>query len=50
MKQTWMRRSALLALAAALLTGSASALFGGKEETAQAEEGAPAVLDVEITT
>ena len=50
MKQTWMRRSALLALAAALLTGSASALFGGKEETAQAEEGAPAVLNVEITT
>ena len=32
------------------MTGSASALFGGKEETAQAEEGAPAVLNVEITT
>ena len=38
MKQTWMGRSALLALAAARLTGSASALFGGKEEAARAEE------------
>ena len=44
-----MRRSALVTLAAVLLTGSASALFGSKEP-AQAEEGAPAVLDVQITT
>lgn len=44
-----MRRSALVTLAAMLLTGSASALFG-REEAVQAAEGAPTVLDVEITT
>ena len=39
-----------LALAAALLTGSASALFGKKEEAAQPAEGAPMARDLEITT
>ena len=39
-----------LALTAALLTGSASALFGKKEEAAQPAEGAPMARDLEITT
>ena len=39
-----------LALAAALLTGSASALFGKKEGAAQPAEGAPMARDLEITT
>ena len=45
-----MRRTAVLALAAVLLTGSASALFGRKEENAQTAEGAPTVAALEITT
>lgn len=50
MKEHWMRRAMALALAAALLTGSASALFGKKEEAAQPAEGAPMARDLEITT
>lgn len=50
MKEHWMRRAMALALTAALLTGSASALFGKKEEAAQPAEGAPMARDLEITT
>ena len=39
-----------MVLAAALLTGSASALFGKKEETPQSTEGTPVVRDLEIRT
>ena len=48
MRQQWIRRSAAVTLAAAVLTVSASALFERKEPAAQA--GAPAVQDVEVTT
>ena len=50
MKQHWMKRTAALALTAVLLTGSASALFGKKEETTAPTEGAPVARDIEITT
>ena len=50
MKEHWMRRIGVLALAAVVLTGSASALFGKKEEPAGPVEGAPLVRDIEITT
>lgn len=50
MKTHWMKRAMALALTAALLTGSASALFGKKEEPVQSAEGAPMVRDIEITT
>lgn len=50
MKNHWMKRATALALTAALLTGSASALFGKKEESVQSPEGAPMVRDIEITT
>ena len=50
MKEHWMRRAAVLALTAAVMTGSASALFGGDKEPAQAEEGAPVVENLTITT
>ena len=49
MRQQWIRRSAAVTLAAALLSVSASALFD-REEPAQTEAGAPAVQDVEVTT
>lgn len=50
MKEQFMRRTAVLALAAVLLTGSASALFGRKEEQTEAEEGAPTIENLEIST
>lgn len=50
MKEHWMRRTMAMVLAAALLTGSASALFGKKEETPQSTEGTPVVRDLEIRT
>lgn len=50
MKQSWMKRSGALALAAILLTGSAGALFGKKEVPAEPAEGAPLARDIEITT
>jgi len=43
-----MRRTAALALAAVLMTGSAHALFGRKQ--AEPEDGAPEVQDLELTT
>ncbi len=50
MKRKGIEKVAALALAATVLTGSASALFGlGKEESV-APEGAPAVQDLEIFT
>ena len=49
MKHHRTRAAALLALAAVLLTGSASALFGKKTEEAPVE-GAPQVWDLEIRT
>ena len=48
MKRETMKRAAALALAVAVLGGSASALFGKKQ--AEAEEGAPTVREVSITT
>ena len=50
MKEQFMRRTAVLALAAVLLTGSASALFGRKEEPSEAKEGAPTIENLEIST
>ena len=50
MKEHWMRRIGALALAAVVLTGSASALFGKKDEPAKPVEGAPLARDIEITT
>mgnify|MGYP003100458584 FL=1 len=50
MKKHLMRRSAVLALAAVMLTGSASALFGSKKEAAEPVAGAPTVQDLEIST
>lgn len=50
MSKHLMRRIAVLALTAAVLSGSASALFGRKEAPAEPEEGAPIVRDVEIRT
>ena len=50
MKEHWMRRIGALALAAVALTGSASALFGKKDEPAKPVEGAPLARDIEITT
>ena len=47
MKRHWRKQAAVLLIAVLLLTGSASALFGTKEE---AQEGAPQVLDVEMQT
>ena len=49
MKHHLLKAAALLALAAMLLTGSASALFGKKTEPAPVE-GAPQVWDLEIRT
>lgn len=45
-----MKRMATLALAALVLTGSASALFGGKKRAAQVEEGAPTARELEVRT
>ena len=50
MKKHLMRRSAVLALAAVMLTGSASALFGSKKEATEPVAGAPTVQDLEIST
>lgn len=51
MKSSLTKRTAALALAAALvLSGSASALFGKKTEPPAAEEGAPQVQDLEVKT
>lgn len=51
MKTNLIRRTAVLALAAALVaTGSASALFGKKQETTELEEGAPTARAIEIKT
>lgn len=49
MKHLWMRRNTALVLALLLTTGSASALFGKKEEPRSAE-GAPIARDVAIRT
>ena len=49
MKEQWKKRAMALALTAALLSGSASALFG-KKEAAPPSEGAPVARDLEITT
>lgn len=51
MKQSFVKRSAVMALTAVLLlSGSASALFGRRQETAQLVEGAPVARDIEIST
>ena len=51
MKNGFARRTAVMALAAALaLSGSASALFGKKTEEPKAAEGAPLVRDLEVRT
>ncbi len=51
MKSSFTRRTAVLALAAALVLGnSASALFGKKTEQPEAEEGAPQARDLETKT
>ena len=51
MKRQLLKRTAVLALAAAmLLGGSAQALFGKKQQPVQAEEGAPSAQDVEVRT
>lgn len=51
MKNTLMRRTTVLALAAVLLaTNSAAALFGKKQETTEPEEGAPTARAIEIKT
>ena len=51
MKSSFIRRTAVLALAAALVLGSsASALFGKKTEQPEAEEGAPQARDLETKT
>lgn len=51
MKSSFARRTAALALAAVLvLSSSASALFGKKQEEPQAEAGAPQAQDLEIRT
>lgn len=50
MKEHWMRRISVLALAVVVLTSSASALFGKKEEATEPVEGAPLARDIEITT
>ena len=51
MKRQLLKRTAVLALAAAmLLGGSAQALFGKKQQPVQAEEGAPTAQDVEVRT
>lgn len=49
MNRKIMKSAAALALAAALTTGSASALFGGKKDE-EAPEGAPTVQDGELST
>jgi len=50
-KQPFVKRTAAMALASVLLlSGSASALFGKKQETPQAVEGAPVARDIEIST
>ena len=48
MKSDLFKRALVMALAGVILTGSASALFGKK--TPVAEEGAPTVNDIELTT
>ena len=48
MKSDYWKRAAVLALAGVMLSGSASALFGKKTESAV--EGAPTVRDLSITT
>ena len=51
MKLQTLKRTAVLALAVAmLLGGSAQALFGKKQQPVQAEEGAPTAQDVEVRT
>lgn len=51
MKSSFTKRTAALALAAALmLSGSASALFGRKQEPPTPEEGAPLARDLEVKT
>ena len=51
MNHQLMKRTAAMALAAALLLGgSASALFGKKPETPQVVEGAPVARDIDIST
>lgn len=50
MKNVSLRSAAALVLTAALLTGSASALFGKKAGEAAPAEGAPQVWDLEIRT
>ncbi len=51
LKNSFTRRTAVLTLIAALvLSGSASALFGKKQEPPTAEAGAPTVQDLEIKT
>lgn len=50
MKNISLRAAAVLVLTAALLTGSASALFGRKTEETAPAEGAPQVWDLEIRT
>ena len=44
------KQLAAMALAAVMLTGSASALFGSKKEAAEPVAGAPTVQDLEIST
>ena len=48
MKRDDWKRAAVLVMAGLMLSGSASALFGKKTEPA--EEGAPVVRDLTITT
>ncbi|MCI8909075.1 MAG: surface layer protein [Oscillibacter sp.] len=50
MRKQFVRQMAVLALAAVMLSGSASALFGKKTAPAEPEEGAPTVRDIEIRT
>lgn len=51
MKSSFAKRAAALSVAAVLaLSGSASALFGKKQETPAAEAGAPLARDLEIKT
>ncbi len=50
MSKQLLRRTAVLALAALMLSGSASALFGRKTAPAEPVEGAPTARDLEIRT